>query len=106
MKVTKSRKWKEAEWDYSAIQANRVIPESWGAFTQEDSVKGLKGIMRRCPQYYPAVLEVGFYQTAMKGDKPSERMVEKGFQLLVELAPPEHMDKEIEAVIDNLEKIW
>jgi len=106
VKANGSREWKKAEWDYAQIHANRLIPASWGALTQEESIRELKGIVRRCPQFYPAVLELGLYQTSIKGDKASERMIEKGFQLLVELAAPKDLEEEVDAVVENLERLW
>jgi len=106
VKANRSREWREAEWDYDQIQVNRLIPGSWGALTQEEFIRELKGIVRRCPQFYPAVLEFALYQASTKGGKASERMIEKGFRLLVELAAPKDLDEQVDAVVENLEGLW
>src|SRR5439155_530171 len=106
VKANRSREWREAEWDYDQIQVNRLNPGSWGALTQEEFIRELKGIVRRCPQFYPAVLEFALYQASTKGGKASERMIEKGFRLLVELAAPKDLDEQVDAVVENLEGLW
>jgi hypothetical protein len=61
---------------------------------------------RRCPQFYPAILELGLRRLSQKGDPASVRLVEKGFCLMIELADLEHSAEEIDGVIENLEKLW
>ena len=59
MEVTASRAWKAAEWDYCALQADLQMASLWGAPSQEQMINRLRNTARRCPQFYPAILELG-----------------------------------------------
>ncbi len=106
MEVTKTRAWKAAEWDYCALQADLRMASLGGAPAQEEIVDRLRRLTRRCPQFYPAILELGLRHLSRKGDRTSVRMVEKGFCLMIELTDPNHSAEEIDGVVANLEKIW
>jgi tetratricopeptide (TPR) repeat protein len=105
MEVRKTKAWKAAEWDYCALQADLQMGPVFGAPSQEEIVNRLGGIARRCPQFYPAILELGLHQLARKGDPASVRTVEKGFCLMIELTGPEHSAEEIDGVVENLERL-
>ncbi len=106
MNVKRTREWKAAEWDYCAIQASLQMPALMGMPTKAEIIEGLRGIVRRCPQFYPAVLELGLRLLSTKGDKVSERTIEKGLRFMLELAEPKHFAEEIDALIANLERLW
>jgi len=106
MDVTKSKAWKTAEWDYGAIQADIQMSPLWGPPTREGILKRLQSIIRRCPQFYPAILELGIRLLCQKGNHVAERMVEKGFRLMIDLADPGPSEEAIDTVLENLEDIW
>ncbi|MGA2262472.1 MAG: hypothetical protein ABSH28_13680 [Acidobacteriota bacterium] len=106
MDVQKTSAWKAAEWDYCGIQADLRMAAFWSPPTAAEVVDRLKRIARRCPQFYPAVMELGLSLLPRKGDRGAVRMIEKGFGLMVELAEPEHFAEEMDGVIENLEKLW
>ena len=70
--VTKSKAWKAAEWDYSAIQADIQMAPLWGPPSREVVLKRLRSIVRRCPQFYPAILEIGIRLLRQKGNRVAE----------------------------------
>jgi len=88
VKANRSREWREAEWDYDQIQVNRLIPGSWGALTQEEFIRELRGIVRRCPQFYPAVLEFALYQASTKGGKGERRNNGRGSRVFSGFSGP------------------
>jgi tetratricopeptide (TPR) repeat protein len=106
MGITKSRAWKAAEWDYDSIQADIQMAALLGPPSQEGILKRLRSIIRRCPQFYPAILELGVRLLRQKGNRIAERMMEKGFRLMIELAGPTPSDENIDRILENLENTW
>jgi tetratricopeptide (TPR) repeat protein len=41
-----------------------------------------------------------------KGNRVAERMMEKGFRLMIELADPAPTEDDIDSILENLENIW
>jgi len=50
--------WEEAEMDYAMLQAENMIPFGEPR-TKKDRRKAIEDILSRCPDYYPARLELG-----------------------------------------------
>lgn len=106
MEVTASRAWKAAEWDYDALQAELQMPSLWGVPSHEQIVNRLRNIARRCSHFYPAILELGLRLLCQKRQRGAERMMGKGFRLMIELTDPKQTAEDIEGIIENLEKFW
>jgi tetratricopeptide (TPR) repeat protein len=106
MNVKNTREWKAAEWDYCGIQADLRMPAFRSAPTEAEVLGRLRGIARRCPQFYPAVMELGLRLLSINGDQRSVQRVVKAFRLMVVLAPPKHFAEEMDGVIENLERLW
>jgi tetratricopeptide (TPR) repeat protein len=106
MDIKRTQAWKTAEWDYGAIQANLKMAAFGLTLTPEEVADRLRRIVRRCPQFYPVVIELALRQLATKGDVNSERMLEKGFRLMIELASPKSFGIGIEGLVENLENLW
>lgn len=88
------------------MQADLKMAAFGIAPTQEEVVDRLRGMARRCPQFYPAIVELGLRLLSMKGGPGAERMIQKGFRLMLELAGPKHCADEIDGVVENLESMW
>jgi tetratricopeptide (TPR) repeat protein len=106
MNIERTQAWKAAEWDYGAIQADLQMAIFGPRPTPEQVAARLRRIVRRCPRFYPAVIELALRQLAAKGDVRSERMLEKGFRLMIELASPKNFDVIIDGLVENLENLW
>jgi tetratricopeptide (TPR) repeat protein len=106
MDIKRTPAWKAAEWDYCEIQANMRMPAFDRVMTSDDVVGCLRRIVRRCPQFYPALIELGLRLLATEGDVRSEQLIEKGFALMLELAGPKDFGVGIEGLVENLENLW
>jgi len=106
MDVTKSQAWEAAEWDYDSIQADIQMAPLWGPPSPEGILKRLRSIIRRCPQFYPAILDLGIRLLRQKGNRIAERMIEKGFHLMIELENSTLSEQNIDSVLENLEDSW
>jgi hypothetical protein len=82
MNVKNTPEWKAAEWDYCGIQADLRMPAFRSAPSEIEIVCRLRGIARRCPQFYPAVMELGLRLLSINGDQRSVRRVAKAFRLM------------------------
>jgi hypothetical protein len=56
------------------------------------------GIVRRCPEFYPAILELGIRLLRQKGNRIAERMMERGFRMMLELRNPVPSEEDIEFI--------
>ena len=106
MDVSKTEAWKEAQWDYSELQANMRMPALVGRMTYQEIDSGLRQILRKCPQYYPAKIEMGLRMLVHKGGPEAERIFEEGFRLLLDLAGAKTREQDIDVVLDGLEETW
>lgn len=106
MKIQNSNAWKAAEWEYAAIHAERRMPFLGEPPSPDDVTKRLARIVRACPSFYPAVLELGLRKLAAGAKGAEEKRILKGLQLLLDLGEPEHIEEELESLIDNLENVW
>ena len=106
MENTESAAWKAAEWDYSALQADVQMPFFSAPLSPEEVVGRLRDITRRCPQYYPALLELGVRLLCRKRTRGAEQMIEKGFRLMMDLTDPKQHAEIVDSIVENLEKFW
>ncbi len=106
MKVTESKAWDTAEWEYSALQTDILAPFFSAPISPEQIVSRLRNIVRQCPQYYPAHIELGIRLLCRKRSRGAEQMIDRGFCLMMDLADPKHHAENMDGIIENLEKIW
>jgi tetratricopeptide (TPR) repeat protein len=106
MKVTESKAWDSAEWEYSALQADILAPFLSAPISPDQIVSRLRNIARRCPQYYPAHIELGIRLLCRKRSRGAEQMIYNGFRVMMDLADPQDHAENMDGIIENLEKIW
>jgi len=83
-----------------------MIPLFGSPLSPEYKRGRLKGILRSCPKFYPALLELGLHELAAGTGAAAERRIDQGLGLMLELAEPEHLPEELDALVDNLERLW
>jgi tetratricopeptide (TPR) repeat protein len=106
MKITESKAWEAAEWEYSALHTDILAPFFSGPISQDQIVSRLRNILRRCPQYYPAHIELGIRLLCRKRSSGAEQRIDRGFRLMMDLADPRHHAENMDGIIENLEKLW
>ncbi len=106
MDIKRTPAWKAAEWDYCEIQANLRMPAFGRVMSSDDIVGCLRRIVRRCPKFYPALIELGLRLLATKGDVRPEHLIKRGFDLMLELAGPKAFADGMEGLVENLENLW
>jgi hypothetical protein len=106
MKATESKAWEAAEWECGKLQTDILAPFFSAPISADRIVRRLRNIARRCPQYYPAHIELGIRLLCRKNSRGAEQMIDKGFRLMLDLADPKHHAGNMDGIIENLEKIW
>lgn len=105
MTARRPRGWGKAEGMYGELCADRMMPLLQGPLSPAQVVERLQEIMAACGRFYPAALELGL-RTLLSGDPADgERLVGEGFDLLLELADPDHRTDEVLTVVENLERL-
>jgi len=106
MKIQDADAWKAAEWRYSAIQAALMLPFPGLARSPGEIIEELEEIIRECPEFYPAVLELGLRRMAGGADGSEAEQIETGLRLMLDVGDPQHLEEEATALHDNLENLW
>lgn len=106
MKSQNTSPWKSAELQYSSLHAAQAMPFAGLSLSPAEVTERLADIVRTCPKFYPAVLELGIRRLAEGAGPAEDKRILKGLRLLFELGDPEQADDEIEILIENPEHIW
>jgi tetratricopeptide (TPR) repeat protein len=106
MKIRNKKAWKTAQWEYEELVAQGMMPFFGDRLPPEEIIEQLEMIIKDCPNFYPALLDLELRKLAAGGNGGAERRLEEGFYHLLELAEPEHMEEELDNLIENLEKLW
>lgn len=105
-KIKKTNAWKSAEDAFEWACTSRMMSLPGMSLSLQEYNDKMKRISKDCPEFYPAIMEVGFRQLARGQGKVAEQKLEHAFHLLLQLAEPEKLSDELEIFIDNLEKLW
>ncbi len=106
MRIRDTDAWKAAEWRYSSIQAALMMPFPGLARSPGEIIEELEEIVHECPEFYPAVLELGLRRMAGGADGSEAKQIETGLRLMLDVGDPQHTEEEAAALYDNLENLW
>jgi tetratricopeptide (TPR) repeat protein len=106
MKAKKSDAWVSAEYRYSEIHAMQSMSFFGESMSSDEVTKELARIVKSCPTFYPAVMELGIRKLVAGAGETEVKRILKGVQLMLELAEPKHLEEEVDTLIDNLENLW
>jgi tetratricopeptide (TPR) repeat protein len=106
MTVGKTQAWEAAEWGYAEMTAYQMMPLVRRTVNPGTKDGRFERILEKCPEFYPAWLEMGFCEIHVAVQNGADRPIEKGCRLMLELAAPEHLEEEFDGLIENLENLW
>ena len=106
MNVRKSQGWEAAEWEYAEMTAGQMMPMFGGQLTLEQKIGRYEQILETCPEFYPALLELGFCKLQLPEISSADQNIEQGCRLMLKMSEPEHLKEEFDNLIENLEKLW
>jgi tetratricopeptide (TPR) repeat protein len=105
--LKRSNVWKVADLEYSALMAEDMVPGGTGRPAASERMSALRNILERCPEYYPARLDLGLRilcTGTQKGDADEgRRMLGEGVLGLLEFGDIEEITGTMEACCGNLE---
>lgn len=107
--IKRTNKWKTAEFAYSGLISEMVMPPMLRLgnppLTNEEIIEELEEILKDCPEFYPAHLDLGLRYLISNRTK-AEKILDKGFKLFIELVNKKHFEEEIDILTENLGKKW
>lgn len=106
MDVRNTKAWETAKWKYEELNTHTMIPLFGKQLSLEEIIERLEMILKECPQFYPALMDLALRRLALGGERLVEQQIEEGFNLMLELSESEHIDEELDIFLDNLEKLW
>lgn len=108
MNVQESDAWKAAEWRYSAIHASLSMPfPGTRRRSPGEVIEELEDILKECPEFYPAALEIALLRLGAElADGSEAGLIGRGLRLMLEVGVPEHTEEESLNLHDNLEDLW
>lgn len=80
--IENTEAWVSAEWKFSTMIAQDMMPLLGAPLVGRERIKRLINILKICPEYYPASLDLG-YRYIMEGkDRAGKESIDKGLQSL------------------------
>lgn len=74
--------WNSADWDYSQMIATDMMPLLSAPLVGQERIDYLSDILKVCPEYYPALIELGYRYMQEGKDKDGKAFIDKGLQSL------------------------
>ena len=70
--------WNIADWEYSGIISQDMMPLLSAPIVGQKRIDRLKEILKLCPEYYPALIELGYRYIKTGKDEIGKKSIDKG----------------------------
>ncbi len=94
--------WKQAEYRYVVLQAERMMPLSRKTMSTKDYMDGLANIYEAYHFFYPALLEHGLVMIGNNDEINGKKKMDQGLECMFEYSDEEMIEDEIDMFLDNL----
>lgn len=84
---TGPKAWRAAEYRYAALFAEAMLPIPGMQTSREELFEGLEEILHSCPDFYPALLQLGVFRAAGGQSEEARRLLLDGADRLAEREP-------------------
>ena len=74
--------WNSADFDYAGLMAQDMMPLLGAPLTGQERIEYLDEILKDCPEYYPALIDLGYRYIQEGMDEPGKVSIDKGLQSL------------------------
>lgn len=74
--------WMAAEFDYVELTATNIMPLLRGPIVGDEKVDYLEEIIEECPEYYPALFDLGSASITKGDDEAGKSYIDRGLQSL------------------------
>ncbi|MEA1870937.1 MAG: hypothetical protein U9N00_01915, partial [Candidatus Bipolaricaulota bacterium] len=102
--IEKTEAWRAADWRYTGMLAQDMVPLLGSPLTGEERDDHLTEILSDCPEYYPALLELGYRSIQEGEDETARDFIDRGLQSLRTHFSRENLLDAYYATCDSLEK--
>ena len=82
--ITKTDAWNAADWEYSGIIADGMMPLFGEPLSGQERIDAMMEILDACPEYYPAMFDVGQNYMIMGDDTEAGKWFSKAFKIVKE----------------------
>jgi tetratricopeptide (TPR) repeat protein len=72
--------WNIADWDYSQLIATDMMPLLSAPLAGQERIDYLNEIIEGCPEYYPALIELGYRYIREDKNEDGKAFIDKGLQ--------------------------
>ena len=80
--IENTEAWKIADFDYSGLVAQDMMPILSAPLVGQERIDYLNDILKGCPEYYPALIELGYRYLKEGMDKTGKASMDRGLQSL------------------------
>lgn len=107
--ITKTEEWNDADWEYSRIVAEGMLPSMITSVmgklydTPQERIDLVKETLKLCPDYYPAMLDIGQYCLDMGKDKEAKKYFDSGIKIVEKHLSKKEYREAIKGICDFLE---
>lgn len=96
--------WNSADWDYSQMIATDMMPLLSAPLVGQERIDYLSDILEGCPEYYPALIELGYRYMQEGKDKDGKASIDKGLQSVNTHFPKENLIETYYEICEFFEK--
>ncbi len=104
MDIERTDAWRAADWQYTGMLAQDMVPLLGSPLAGEERYDFLTEILRDCPEYYPALLELSYRSIQQGKDEMARVFIDRGLQSLRTHFTQEDLLDAYYAICDLLEK--
>ena len=104
--IEETEKWKNADWDYTEMVASNMMPFISPPLTGDTKIEYLKRIIKICPEYFPALVDLGCTLIQEDSNENGVKYIDKGLQSMRKHFPKKEWMAVYHTTCENLEKLW
>jgi tetratricopeptide (TPR) repeat protein len=102
--IRKTRAWKSASFSYDMIFAELQMPIFGETPTAEQVDTSMEGILKECPDYYPAILQRGQYFMCIGEEEKAIKSYDRGFRIMFEIIKGKELEDMVTSITDGFEE--
>ncbi len=97
--------WRKAEWDYADILSRNMMPSLFGnPLTEQDMIEWFNDIIKDCPEFYPALFDIGGRILKEGNEKLGKKYLDEGLQSIEKYGNKEDLITTYYDICEFLEK--
>jgi Tfp pilus assembly protein PilF len=104
-KILKTSAWNEAEWRHIEIYTRTIMPLFDDKPTPDEVDRELEDILKKCPEYFPALIRRGGYQLSIGKVSLGEELLDRGFDYMKDILNEEEFKEVINQFLAKLEDL-